>query len=219
MNELALSTWITNHGISYGTLEMILLIPVLATIVSIARYGIGLKTFGIYAPIILAVAYRFTGLRYGLIITAITVLTTIISYKTLRKIRMHYITRIAINYTILAIILVGSIIVLDQIEVLGLTNFEGVHPLGFVSIAALSDYFIKQYVKKRIRTTMRTIIETTLVSIIGWYAMTSHSINLYIVNNFLWILPVLVLINVALGQFKGFKLKDYIRFKTISENE
>lgn len=214
-----ISQWIVEHGISYSTLEMILLIPVLATIISIARYGMGLRTFGIYAPIILAVAYKFTGLGYGLVITAIVVITTIISYKALRKIRMHYITRIAINYAILAIILIGTIIVIDGIPILGLTNFEAIEPLAFVSIAALSDYFIKQYVKKSIRTTIRTIAETTLVSVIGWYAITSQNINGFIVNNFLWILPLLVTINVALGQFKGLRLKDYLRFTSIDNNE
>jgi hypothetical protein len=48
--------WLVNHGISLQTLEILVMIPIIATLVSIARYVIGFKTFGIYATIILGIA-------------------------------------------------------------------------------------------------------------------------------------------------------------------
>ena len=81
------------------------MIPVIATLVSIARYVVGFKTFGIYATIILAISYSFTGLRYGLAITFIVIAASLLSYNVLKKIRMHYITRIAVNYCILVLLI------------------------------------------------------------------------------------------------------------------
>ncbi|HVX92902.1 MAG TPA: 7TM domain-containing protein, partial [Candidatus Dojkabacteria bacterium] len=60
--------WILAHGISISVLEIIVFIPILATIINFARYFIGFKSFGIYGPIVLALSYTFTGLRYGLLI-------------------------------------------------------------------------------------------------------------------------------------------------------
>ena len=97
MDYSPFTTWILNNGISDQTLELLIAISILATIVSIGRYIFGNKTYGIYAPIILAIAYSYTGLRYGLAITAIVIMTSLLSYSILRKIRMHYITRIAVN--------------------------------------------------------------------------------------------------------------------------
>jgi hypothetical protein len=218
LNEISsLSSWIIQNGVPQETLEIIVLIPILATVVSFSRYFLGFKTFGIYAPIILALAYHFTGLGYGLILTTAVITSTIVTYSVLRKIRMHYITRIAINYTVLSVFLIATLMAFENLPVLGFTNFDAINPLMIFSIAALSDFFIKQYVKKTIKGTVRRILETTLVSILGWVIIRSGTITEYIVSN-LWILPLLAIINVILGAFKGLRLRDYIRFRSISEN-
>ncbi len=106
--------WLVNHGISLQMLEILVMIPVIATLVSISRYLIGFKTFGIYASIILGISYSFTGLRYGLAITMVVVLTSLLSHNILKKIRMHYITRIAVNYCLLVAVLIGLFFLINE---------------------------------------------------------------------------------------------------------
>jgi hypothetical protein len=84
----------------------------------------------------LAIAYSYTGLRYGLAITAIVILTTLFSYTILKKIRMHYIARIAVNYCLLAIFLVIFFIIVGKFG-LGLENMPYISGLAVISIAAL----------------------------------------------------------------------------------
>ncbi len=109
-------------------LEILISMCVVSTI-SIARYVIGNKTYGIYAPIILAIAYSYTGLKYGLAITLVVIITSLL-LSILKKIRMHYITRIATNYTILSIFLVAFFILIDSFG-LGLENMSNIPPLTF----------------------------------------------------------------------------------------
>lgn len=213
MEYSTFTQWLLDNGIETQTLELLVAITLLATIVSIARYIFGSKTYGIYAPIILAIAYSYSGLRYGLAITAMVIITTLTSYSILKKIRIHYITRIAINYCLLSISLVIFFLIIERYGI-GLENMAQVPALAVVSIAALSDFFIKQYVQKSFKASTTILLSTLLVSTIGWYAITRNHISSYMLNN-LWIVPALVLVNLFIGQFKGLRAKDLLRFKSI----
>lgn len=205
--------WLVNHGISLQMLEILVMIPVIATLVSISRYLIGFKTFGIYASIILGISYSFTGLRYGLAITMVVVLTSLLSHNILKKIRMHYITRIAVNYCLLVAVLIGLFLLINEFG-LGLENIENINPLAIVSIAALSDFFIKIYVKKSFKSTVRTLAETLLIAVIGWFILTRDFVSAFLLNN-LWVIAILIAVNLSLGQFNGLRLLDNSRFKSV----
>lgn len=213
MQYLTFTEWILQNGISEQTLQLLVAITILATIVSTFRYIFGTKSYGIYAPIILAISYSYTGLRYGLAITALVIFTTLVSYTILKRIRMHYITRIAINYCILAMSLTLFIVLIHNFG-LGLQNISQIPPLALISIATLSDFFIKQYIQKSAKLTYSTLTGTVLIAIVGWFIITRESVSVYIVNN-LWIIPLLVIVNTLLGQFKELRIKEIIRFKSI----
>lgn len=205
--------WVLQNGINQQTLELLVSITIVATIVSIFRYIFGTKSYGIYAPIILAISYSYTGLRYGLAVTILVILTTLASHTILKKIRMHYITRIAINYCILAISLILFIVLIHNFG-LGLQNISQIPPLALISIATLSDFFIKQYIQKSVKITFSTLAGTILVATIGWFVITRDTVSEYIVNN-LWIIPLLVVANTLIGQFKELRIKEIIRFNSI----
>jgi hypothetical protein len=213
MEYTPFTNWILGNGISEQTLQLLIAICILATIVSIGRYIFGNKTYGVYAPIILAIAYSYTGLRYGLVITAIVIATTLLIHTVLKKIRMHYITRIAINYCILTIAIIIAFVTINYFG-LGLENISNIPPLATISIIALGDFFTKQYIKKGFKTSAMILLSTILISAIGWYVITRELISQYLINN-LWIIPILVVVNLLIGQFKGLRIKDYIRFNSI----
>lgn len=213
----AFTQWILDHGVPETVLELLIAISVLATVVSFARYIIGSKTYGIYAPILLAIAYSYTGLKYGLSITFVVILTSLLSYSVLRRIRMHYITRIAANYTVLTMVLIAFFILVDRFN-LGLGNLSNIPPLAFISIAALSDFFIRQYVKKSLAGSILTLVGTIFVAAMGWFVITRDVISQYMLNN-LWVIPVLTLINLLLGQFSGLRIWEYFRFRNTNKED
>lgn len=217
MTYTPFTDWIINNGVSQQTLELLVAITILATIVSIARYIVGTKTYGIYAPIILAIAYSYTGLKYGLAITLVVILTTLLSYTILRRIRMHYIARIAVNYCLLAVVLVVFLVLVNNFG-LGLEKMPNIPALAIISIAALSDFFIKQYVKKSFKTSILILFSTVFIAAIGWFVITRNVVSDYFINN-LWVVPVLIVINILIGQFTGLRIKDLFRFKSITQNK
>lgn len=213
MNYSPFTDWLIQNGISKGTLEVLVAITIVATIVSVFRYIFGTKSYGIYAPIILAISYSYTGLKYGLSITLLVILISLLSYSVLKRIRMHYITRIAINYCLLTIGLIAFIIIIKKYG-LGLENISNVPALALISIAGLSDFFIKQFVQKSPKTSIMNLVSTVLVASAGWFIITREYISEYAINN-LWIIVVLIIVNLLIGQFKGLRLKDYVRFRSV----
>jgi hypothetical protein len=102
---------------------------------------------------------------------------------------------------------------------LGLENMANIPALAVISIAALSDFFIKQYTRKSLKTTALILGSTILIATIGWYLITRQNVSDYMINN-LWIIPSLIFVNLLIGQFKGLRIKDFLRFNSIlSEKE
>lgn len=212
-----ISGLLLNQSFPSELIELLIFIPIIATVLSIGRYILGLKTLGIYAPIILAISYKLTGIEEGLAITAVVILGSILAHKMLSKFRMHYITRVASSYTILCTMIIIGILVLNLLPI-SIPYTKDINPLGLVLIATLSDSFIKMYVKKDLVTSIRAILETLIVSITGWYIITSESILNWLINN-IWVIPTLIVFNLLLGQYSGFRLKEIIRFKGIPKDD
>lgn len=218
MDYTPFTQWIIEHGVPEKTLELFLAISIVATIVSLFRYFFGTKSFGIYAPILLAIAYSYTGLKYGLAVTLVVILGSLLSHLVLRKIRMHYITRIAINYCLLSVALITFMVAINRVG-FGLENMSTVPPLALISIVALSDFFTKQFVQKSSKASFGALFGTVLIGTAGWFVITRDFISNYVINN-LWIIPLLIFVNLIIGQFKGLRLKDYFRFKSVlKEND
>ncbi|MCA9376325.1 hypothetical protein H6763_03305 [Candidatus Nomurabacteria bacterium] len=219
MSEI--TTWITQHGVTEQMLILLLFIPIIATIVNLSRYLIGFKTLGIYAPMTLSFAYIFTGIRFGLLVTLAVILSTLLTYSLLKKIRMHYLSRITINYILISVLVVG-VIVLNDVSPISLTtehhDATTIPPLGVILIATLSDFFIKQYVKKDFLNSARSLGETVLVGIAGWLALRSPQLQQFVLNN-VWIFLILLLVNLGLGKYTGMRFKDLLRFEQILKND
>ncbi len=209
--------WITTHGVPLSTFIYLLYVPIIATIINFSRYVLGFKTYGVYAPLTLAFALYYTGIRFGLLLTVGVILATLLSYRVLRKIRMHYVSRITINY-ILIVLFVIFLIAFNEISPISITTDRhdpnAIHPLAIVVIAALSDYFIKKFVRKSLLTAAFSMAETMVVSIIGWLFLRYEPLGTFLIQ-YPWSILLLVPFNLWLGQYSGLRLNEYIRFRHI----
>lgn len=216
-----LTEWVTDTGMTEQMLIMLLYIPVIATLINFTRYVVGFKTLGIYAPMILAYAYIFTGIRFGLLITAAVIAGTLITYTLLKRVRMHYISRISVNYILVAFFIV-LVISINEISPITITtenhNVATIPPLGVILIVTLSDFFIKQYVKKDLSSSLRALAETVVIGVAGWALLRMPFLQVFILQN-LWIQPLLLIANIALGKYTGIRFKELFRFQRVMKDE
>lgn len=218
---LNITPWIMEIGMTEEMILMMLFLPVLATLVNLSRYVFGLKTLGIYAPITLAYAYIFTGIRFGLLVTAAVIIASLIAYTILKKVRMHYISRITITYifiTIMVILMIG----VNEVSPISITsdkhNLSTLSPLGIILIATLSDFFIKKYVKKSLTTSLRACAETVFVAIIGWGLLKTEFIQNALLEYAIIVIIALLLLNYFIGKNPGLRLREYLRFSKVAKN-
>lgn len=212
------TTWIIEQGVSQDILMILVFVAVLATLTTFSRYITGIKTFGIYASMVLAFAYFYMGFLQGFTITLIVILASWAMRNILRKVRLHYLSRLAIVYCgnvlfILLFIVLTSFIPGDNPYL----DFTNVTPLSLVLIITVTDRFIASYVKKDIFTSARLIGETLLISIIGWALMRWEVTREFFINN-LWIILLLIVINILIGQYAGFRWTEFIRFNQVLRN-
>lgn len=207
--------WLIDIGISEELLMVLVFIPILVTITTISRYITGIKTFGIYAPMVLSFAYYFMGARQGFTITILVIICSWLIRNFLRKVRLHYISRLAIVYTGNAILILTFIIATSFIPTDNpVFDFRNLQPIPVAVIISITDRFVSNYIKKDLFTALRLTTETVLVSLIGWTLMRVEAIKNVIINN-IWIVPLTIIVSFVAGKYSGLRWTEFIRFNKV----
>jgi len=229
----AVWSFLIEHGIKTGDLEslkhttlIILMLPFVITIGGICRYIIGLKSLNIYVTTILTFAFlelgyigtnNFSfsrGLLYGVILLLATFLTTVLLYKLIRRVRMHYIPKLSLIVTAVSI----AFLFLTVLTVLIDRNrFVAVSPVTLIMMIIACDGFISIMAKKNLQYTLSVTFETFLITLISYIFISWDAMQ-----NFVMAYPVIILaviiVNFFVGKFTGLRLMEYWRFRSIIFN-
>lgn len=201
--------------ISIDIITLLLYIPIIVTILNLFRYVIGFKTIGFYPVIALSFAYILTGGKIGLIITFLVILISYISYRILAKARLHYISRISINYTLLSIILLLVIYFSINSEFISsYVNFNNINLGGLLLIITVSDALVKNFIQKDTFSNIRGIAETIIIALVGWIFLKIPNITNIILQN-AWIIPLLFIVNIIIGQNTLLRILEFNKFRYI----
>lgn len=233
--------WITEFlinegGVNQELLVILLGLPFVATIIGIARYYIGVKTFSLYSPIILTVSYYIFKINYqsdsidptvtevdriiagmvlGVFYTIVILATTIITYRIFKKTRIQFFPKISLGLGVITPMLVITLAFLNQ------NNFVRAGDVSLISlilIALASEQFLNTYIKKKFKLSIKLSIETILLSLICYGLLVTEPIQNLLLTN-----PELVLLtvpaNYIIGKFKGLRLTEMIRFRDILSKE
>lgn len=213
-----LTTWLMARGISEDLLFVLVAIPVLVTLTSISRYITGIKTFGVYASMILALAFYFMGMVQGFMITLVVVLSSLLTRNLLRGIRLHYLARLAIVYCGNVLFILAFIVATSYLPTTNpYFDFRYLTPLPLAMIITVTDRFVASYIKKDLMTAARLVGETLIIAIIGWGIIRWDYTHDFLMNN-LWIIPALIIVNILVGQYSGFRWMEFIRFSQVLQH-
>jgi len=208
---------------------VLLFLPFVVTIIGFTRHIIGLKSLGIYAPIVLTfMFYEFgittggfrsdpvRGLQYGLFLSSIVFLTTATSYKLIQRWALHYYSKISIVITVVVISLISLLVFADLIGKDGLLQ---VNVFSLILIASVSERYLNLLAfKKSTKTAFFLSFGTILVAtfcylLISWAAF----------QDLLLKYPLLILVNFpityVIGRFTGLRLSEYYRFRDLLNSE
>jgi hypothetical protein len=129
---------------------------------------------------------------------------------------MHYIPKMSIVLTAVSISY-ATVIVLTAFTATGAKLLSNTFVL--VAIAVLAENIVTSYARKDLRYSIDLSIRTYLISLLCFIVISLPGIqNIFI--SYPILIVVVIILNIYIGKFKGLRITEYSRFKSIlfSEN-
>lgn len=198
-------------GLPTGALGFLLLIPLGAAVVALMRNVVGLKTFGLFLPALIAVSMQETGLGVGTAAFALVILFVAALHPLLVLWRLLYTPR-------LVILLVGVVSSYLAISAWGwrMGHPEWVYVTLFpvVVVAITAERFAREIEEVGVASALSTAGQTLVVVLMAFLAMQSVTVEAVLLTYpvlFLWIVAAMML----LGRWTGIRVTEYRRFRFV----
>lgn len=199
-------------GVSEATIILFLLIPLVASLVAAARHLVGFRGLGIFIPTALALAFFVTGIGVGLLIFAAILLTASLARRLLRKLRLHYLPRMAL---LLWFVTLAILILVFISPYFGLGELTGVSIFPVLILILLAEEFIEVQMGKSLREAMRLTLETIILALLGFILLSLPPLQRLAIRQPVWTMVAPLVINILVGKFTGLRLLEYGRFRRL----
>jgi hypothetical protein len=196
---------------SQETFRILLLVPIGALIIGVLRNLVGFPTFGIFMPVLMALAFRNTGLMYGLGIFAGIVFIGATLRRAMDKLHLLLVPRLSVLLTLVIVCLtvlalIGSKAMLMQFVAVGL--------LPIVILTMTIERFFILLEEAGVWEALTTAAGTAVVATIAYEIIQWEPLQLTF-----FIYPELVsavaALQVLLGCYTGFRLSELVRFRAL----
>ncbi|WP_414585701.1 UUP1 family membrane protein [Scytonema sp. PCC 10023] len=192
-------------------LQVLVLIPIGALIISILHQMIGLQTFGTFTPILISLAFRQTGILVGIPLFVLVVIIGLLFRSYLNRLQLLIVPRLAAILTA-TVLVVGLLAVL--MESLDLSLGLSVSLFPIVILAMTIERASMMWEENGPTETIIAGLGTVFAAVIGYFCM----INDY-VEHWAFVFPELLLLvlglNILVGRYNGYKLIEYFRFLSL----
>lgn len=198
-------------GISLNTLILLLMLPVAATIVVFFRQIIGIQTFGVFAPSLIAISLLATGLWYGLLIFFVLLgLGAFLRYqlKNLKLLGASKISVVLIFVTILMLLLLWAGLTFGVSEIISVTTFP------MLIMAFMIERFVSVESERGIKEAITLVSGTLALSVICYFVMSWNLLQMFMLA-YPSVIVALFVLNVFFGRWTGMTLFEYRRFKQL----
>lgn len=211
LREHAVWRAFADAGLPSGALGFLLLLPLGAAVVAFMRNVVGLHTFGLFLPALIAVSMKGTGLGIGTGAFVLVLLTVAALHPILMRWRLLYTPRLVI----LLVAVVACYLAVSawgwrsgQIEWVRVTLF----PVVVVAITA--ERFAREIEEVGWMDAISKAAQTLIVVVLAYFAMrstTAEAMLLAFPELFLWIVAAML----ALGRWTGIRVMEYSRFRFV----
>ncbi|MFH1564458.1 MAG: 7TM domain-containing protein [bacterium] len=209
-----LSNWITNfiaNGIPANTIYLILAIPFITFIIAFARQVVGISTFGVYTPTVLALTFLILGIYFGLGALLIVVFVSYMLRLVLQRIELLYTPRLSLALSTISLSLLAIIWFLIKFGS-PISIPLAIFPL--IVMSTMSEKFTAAQSEEGLRGALFGAFQTILVAVAAYYLVIWTAFS-----NLLMYLPELIFVplagNILLGKFTGLRLTEYFRFRAL----
>ena len=194
-----------------GTFRILLLVPIGALIISFLRNVVGLPTFGIFMPLLIALAFRSTGMLYGVAIFCGVLLVGYAVRSLLDRLHLLLVPRLSVILTL--VIACFTLLALWGNQ-MGLREFMAVGLIPFVILTMTIERFFILIEESGAKAAVITAAGSTAISIVTYGIIGWEPLQLTF-----FIYPELILavagLQILLGRYTGYRLSELFRFRNI----
>lgn len=199
-----------DRGVAGNTIVLLLLLPLLATLVSVLHYVVGVSGYGIFIPTMLAVTFLATGIFGGLLLFAIILIVSLLSNVFLRKLKIHFWPARAMN---LLFISLGTFLVMVVSASVSLFDISNISIFPILFMILLAEEFTRTQLAKSKNEARRLVIGTIVLAIVGAILMNFESIQQIVLKYPGWMIISVIVINLLVGNYTGMRLLEIKRFR------
>ena len=187
--------------------NLLMVLPLGAFLVVLARSFVGVKAFGLFTPMLIALAFLQIGPVMGPIVLTTSVLTGMIVTPTLLKLRMTRVGFLGVLISLIVLVLVGLQIILD-------TNLQ-VDAFPVIVTALVVERWWKQWEKDGPKEAAFIGLSTFILALVIQFVMVSQ-FALALIEMSPLLMPAFTAIAIAiLGRYRGLRLSEIKRFAPI----
>jgi len=192
--------------------RILLTIPVGALLLVLLRNVVGLKTFGTFMPVLIALAFRETELLWGLVLFSLVVALGLAVRFYLERLRLLLVPRLASVLIVVVLLMAGLSVVSHA---LGLERGLSVALFPMVIMTMTIERMSIVWEEKGRRDALVQGLGSLAAAAISYLAMTTRT-----VEHLVFVFPELLLIVLAatlmLGRYTGYRLTELYRFRALA---
>jgi len=187
--------------------NLLMVLPLGSFLVVLARSFIGLRAFGLFTPMLIALAFLQIGPVMGPIVLGSSVIVGMIVAPALLRLRMTRVGFLGVLISLIVLTLVALQIVLD-------TQLQ-VDAFPVVVCALVVERWWRQWEKDGPVAAARVAFNTFIISVVVQFVMVSH-IALMLIEASPLLMPACTGLAIAiLGRYRGLRLSEIHRFAPI----
>lgn len=198
-----------SRGVSEITIVLLLLLPLLATLISVLHYIFGFSGYGIFIPSMIAVAFLATGVTVGLLLFAMILVMSLLSNVMLRRFRLHFWPSRAINLVFISLGTLGLMLVMSYVPMAEMSKIS-IFPI--LLMVLLSEEFVRTQLAKSRSEAKKLTLGTLILAGVGAGMMSVREVQEAVLSYPELCLFTGLLINLLVGNYSGIRLSEIKRF-------
>lgn len=205
-----LIAWATDRGVGSNTIVLLLLLPLVATLVSVLHYLGGFSGYGIFMPTMIAVVFLATGILGGLMLFAMILVVSLLSSVLLRKLKMHFWPARAISLLFISLSTFILMILSSFVKLIDIRQIS-IFPILFMIL--LTEEFTRTQLNKSNHEAIKLTIGTIVLAITGTFMMNFGWFQDIVLKYPELVVVLVLVINLLIGRYKGMRVSEIKRFK------
>jgi hypothetical protein len=198
------------RGVPSNTIVLLLLLPLVATLVSVLHYLLGISGYGIFMPTMMAVAFLATGTVGGLVLMAVILAITLLSNLVVKKLKLHFWPARSITLLFVGLGIFGG---MSLVSYLGIFDVSKISIFPILFMILLTEDFVRTQLVKSKKEAVRLTLGTLILGVFGALLMEMKWLQNTVLNYAEVVVILVILINILVGNYSGIRLSEIKRFK------